>query len=317
MVEDVKVAYVFPGQESKQVGMGLDIYLHYDSARKVFDEVDNILGFSLSRLCFEGPDEDLSQTINVQAAVLTVSIACLRVAEEISEGALPQPTLVAGHGSGEYSALVASGVMSLSDAVRLIRERGRLMNEAGKRKSGGMLTIMDIDKDTMDDICLATGVEISNINAPDNIVVSGDTDKLARARRLAQVKGARRIVPVRGVTGAFYSSLMEPALEGMINAVSQFPYETPVVPIVANVTAQTMNTVEAIKEELISQIIHCIKWQQSVETMLARGITTFFEIGPGDTLTKYIKRISPGALTFNISNAQTINEIIKWRKGRV
>jgi [acyl-carrier-protein] S-malonyltransferase len=316
MVEDVKVAYVFPGQESKQVGMGLDLYVHYNSAREVFDEVDKTLGFPLSRLCFEGPEEDLAQTTNVQAAVLTVSVACLRAAEEISEGTLPPPTLVAGHGSGEYAALVAAGVMKLGDAVRLIRERGRLMNEAGRRKPGGMLTIMDIDKDTMDDICLTTGVEISNINAPDNIVVSGDNDKLAKARRLAQVKGARRMVPVRGVTGGFYSSLMDPALEGMISAVGQATYDVPRIPVVANVTAQPMNTIEAVKEELISQIIHGIKWQQSVETMLARGITTFFEVGPGDMLTKYIKRISPGALTFNISNAQTTSEIIRWRSGR-
>jgi [acyl-carrier-protein] S-malonyltransferase len=314
MVEDVKVAYVFPGQESKQVGMGLDLYVHYNSAREVFDEVDRTLGFPLSRLCFEGPDEDLSQTINVQAAVLTVSIACLKAAEEISEGTLPQPALVAGHGSGEYAALVAAGVMQLGDAVRLIRERGRLMNEAGRRKPGGMLAILDINKDTMDDICITTGVEISSINAPDYIVVSGDNDRLAKAKRLAQVKGARRMVPLK-VSGAFYSSLMEPALEGMINAVSQFTYQTPRIPIIANVTAQPMNTVEAVKEELISQIIHCIKWQQSVETMLARGITTFFEVGPGDNLSKYIKRISPGALTFNISNAQTTGEIIRWRKG--
>jgi [acyl-carrier-protein] S-malonyltransferase len=316
MVEDVKVAYVFPGQESKQVGMGLDLYVHYNSAREVFEEVDKTLGFPLSRLCFEGPEEDLAQTINVQAAVLAVSVACLRAAAEISEGTMPTPTLVAGHGSGEYAALVAAGVLKLSDAVKLIRERGRLMNEAGRRKPGGMLTIMDIDKDTMDGICMTTGVEISNINAPGNIVVSGDNDKLAKAKRLAQVKGARRMVPVRGVTGGFYSSLMDPALEGMINAVAQFPYEVPRIPVVANVTAQPMNTVEAVKEELISQIIHGIKWQQSVETMLARGITTFFEVGPGDTLTKYIKAISPGALTFNISNAQTTSEIIQWRKGR-
>ena len=272
------------------------------------------LGFPLSRLCFEGPEEDLNQTINIQAAVLTVSVACLRAAEEISERTLPAPALVAGHGSGEYAALVAAGVMQLSDAVRLIRERGRLMNEAGRRKPGGMLTILDIDKNTVEGICLTAGVEMSNVNAPDNIVVSGNDVNLAKAKRLAQVKGAKRIVPVR-VTGAFYSSLMEPALEGMINAVSQFKYETPTVPVVANVTAQPMSSVEAIKEELISQIIHCVKWQQSVETMLARGITTFFEVGPGDILTKYIKRISPGALTFNISNAQTTAEIVRWRKG--
>ncbi len=313
MVEDVKVAYVFPGQESIKVGMGLDFYLHYNSARQVFDEVDKALGFPLSRLCFEGPEEDLSQTINAQAAIMTVSIACLKAGEEISGGALPSPTLVAGHGCGEYAALVVAGMMKLEDAVRLIRERGRLMNEAGRRKPGGMLT-MDIDKDTVEGICLTTGVEMSNINAPENIVVSGDDQKLAKARRLAQVKGARRMVQVK-VSGAFYSSLMEPAMGGMINAVAQFKYEPPTVPVVSNVTAQPMHSLEAIKEELISQVAHCIKWQPSVETMLARGITTFFEVGPGDVLTRYIKLISPGALTFNLSNAETTNEIIKWRTG--
>jgi [acyl-carrier-protein] S-malonyltransferase len=314
MVEDVKVAYVFPGQESRQVGMGLDFYVHYNSARKVFDEVDKALGFPLSRLCFEGPEEDLAQTMNSQAAIMTVSIACLRAGEEISGGSLPTPTLVAGHGCGEYAAMVASGMMKLGDAVRLIRERGRLMNEAGRRKPGGMLQIMDLSKDLVEGICLTTGVELANVNAPENTVISGEEHKLAKARRLAQVKGAKRMQPVR-VSGAFHSSLMEPALSGMINAVAQFTYDSPQVPVVSNVTAQPMHSLEALKEELISQIVHCIKWQQSVETMLARGITTFFEVGPGDILTKYIKLISPGALTFNLSNAEKTNEIVKWRKG--
>jgi [acyl-carrier-protein] S-malonyltransferase len=293
--------------------MGLDFYVHYTSARQVFEEVDKSLGFPLSRLCFEGPEEDLAQTMNAQAAIMTVSIACLKAGEEMSGGALPSPTLVAGHGCGEYAALVSAGVMKLDDAVRLIRERGRLMNEAGRRKPGGMLT-MDIDKDTVEGVCLTTGVEMSNINAPENIVVSGEDHKLAKARRLAQVKGARRIIPVK-VSGAFYSSLMEPALDGMINAVAQFQYEAPSVNVVSNVTAQPMHSLEAIKEDLISQVVHCIKWQQSVETMLSRGITTFFEVGPGDVLTKYIKLISPGALIFNLSNAETTSEIVKWRKG--
>jgi [acyl-carrier-protein] S-malonyltransferase len=314
MVEDVKVAYIFPGDESKQVGMGLDLYLHYQSAREVFDLVDKTLGFSLSRLCFEGPDEDLAQTINVQAAVLTIGIACLRAAEEISEHTLPPPTMVAGHGSGEYTALVAAGVMELTDAIRLIRERGRLMNEGGRRKAGGMVTILDMDHDTVEGVCRTTRVEIANYNSPDNVVIAGGEQDLAKAKRLAQVKGARRMVPVKA-SGAFYSSIMEPALGGMINAVNQAKYEQPQTPVVANVTAQPMNSIDAIKEELISQIAHPIKWQQSVETMLSRGVTTFFEFGPIELLTKYIKRISPGALTFNVTNAQAMNEIMKWRRG--
>ena len=315
MDEEIKVAYVFPGQESRHVGMGLDLYVHYNSARQIFDEVDNTLGFPLSRLCFEGPEEDLAQATNAQAAILTMNIACLRATEEMSEQSLPPPTLLAGHGSGEYAALVAAGVLNLPDAIRLIRERARLMNEAGRRKTGGLLTIMDIDKDIIDGVCLTTGVEISSINAPDNIVIGGEEQKLAKAKRLAQVKGARRMIPIRS-SGAFHTSLMEPAVERMVNTISQFKFELPNQPIVGNVTAQLMSSVETIKEEVINQIIHPIKWQQTIETMLARGITTFFEIGYGDTLSKYIKKISPGALTFSLSDTHSINEFIKWRKGK-
>ena len=314
MVEEIKVAYVFPGQESKIVGMGLDLYVHYASARDVFDEVDKTLGFSLSRLCFEGPDEDLRHTTNVQPAVLTTSIACLKAAQEVSSDGLPPPTFVAGHGIGAYTALVVAGTLSLSDAVRLVRERGRLMNEAGQRTPGGMLSMSGLDMETVRDICLSAGTEIAYIDAPDQITISGTQENLTRARRLVQIKGARRIIPLRA-SGPFYSPLMEPAIQRLRNAIAEFTFNKPSVPVVANVTAQPLTDLEAIKEELVSQIVHTIKWQQSIENMIARGITTFFEMGPGEELTKLINRISPGAQTFNISNAQTVAEITKWRRG--
>lgn len=314
MVEEIKVAYVFPGQESQAVGMGLDLYVHYSSARHVFDEVDETLGFPLSRLCFEGPDEDLRQTINAQPGVLTTSIACLKAAQEVSHNSLPPPTFVAGHGIGAYSALVVAGGLSLADAVRLIRERGRLMNEAGQRTPGGMVAITGLDVETVRDICLSAGTEIAYIDAPDQVTISGTQESLTKARRLAQIKGARRVIPLK-VSGPFYSPLMEPALDRLRNAIAGFTFNKPSVPVVANVTAQPLTDLEAIKEELVSQVVHCIKWQQSVENMIARGVTTFFEMGPGEVLTKLIKRISPGAQTFNISTAQTVSEITKWRKG--
>lgn len=314
MLEDIKVAYVFPGQGSQSLGMGLDLYVHYNSARDVYDEVDKTLGFPLSRLCFEGPEEDLTQTINVQAAVLTTSIACLRAAQEVTDNALPLPTFVAGHSLGEYTALVVAGVLTLSDAVRLVRERGRLMHEAGKRTPGGMQAIIGLDQDVIENICLSVGTTVSNINSPGQIVISGTQDNLAKARRLAQIKGARRIIPLK-VSGAFHSTLMDPAIEGLRSVISGFDFNEPVTPVVANVTAQALTQVEAIKEELISQVVHCVKWQQSVETMIARGVTTFFEIGPGEVLTGLIKRISPGARTLNISNVDTVTEMSSWRKG--
>ena len=314
MVEAIKVAYVFPGQESHSVGMGLDLYVHYASAREVFDEVDKSLGFSLSRLCFEGPQDDLKQTVNVQPALLATSVACLRAAQEVSNNGIPEPTYVAGHDVGIYAALVASGVLNLVDAARLIRERGRLMNEAGQRASGGMVSMTGLDIEVFKNICFSTGVEIAYVDAPDQVTLSGTQENLTKARRLAQIKGARRIVPLR-VSGPFNSILMEPAIERLRNAISEFTFNKPAVPVVANVTAQPLTDLEAIKEELVSQIVRPVQWQQSVENMISRGVTTFFEIGPGEMLTKLIKRISPGAQAFNISNAQTVSEITKWRRG--
>jgi len=314
MVEEIKVAYIFPGQESHAVGMGLDLYVHYSSARDVFDEVDKTLGFSLSRLCFEGPEEDLAQTVNIQPAILTASIACLKSAQEVSGNSLPPPIFVAGHSIGEYTALVVAGVLSLADAVRLVRERGRLMNEAGQRTPGGMLSITGLVEEVIKDICLSVGTEIAYINSPNQIVISGDQSSLTKARRLVQLKGARRVIPLK-VSSAFHSPLMEPIVGRLRNVISEFNFQKPSVPVVANVTAQPLIEIEAIKEELISQILHCVKWQQSVETMITRGVTTFFEIGPGEILTESIKRISPGAQIFNINNAQTISEVAKWREG--
>jgi [acyl-carrier-protein] S-malonyltransferase len=188
------------------------------------------------------------------------------------------------------------------------------MHEAGQRKPGGMMAVMGVDQDIVADVCLSVGVTMSNINSPGQIVISGSRENLEKAKRLAQLKGARRIIPLK-VSGAFHSTLMEPAVEGLKNAVNSFTYAEPMVPIISNVTAQPLTKIDAIKEELVSQIVHCVKWQQSVESMIARGVTTFFEIGPGDVLTGLIKRISPGARTVNISSVETISEISAWRKG--
>jgi [acyl-carrier-protein] S-malonyltransferase len=314
MAEDIKVAYVFPGQDSFMVGMGLDLYVHYASARNVYDEIDKILGFPLSRLCFEGPEAELVQTMNIQPAVLTTSVACLRAAQEVTGNNIPAPTFVAGHDLGEYTALVAADVLSLSDAVKLVRERGRLMHEAGHRKPGGMILMQGLDLETIENICLSVGTFVSNINAPGQYVISGSNENLAKAKRLAQTKGLRRMTPLK-VSGGFHSSLMDPAIEGLMNAVSAYSFNKPLAPIVANVTAQPITGAETIQEELVSQVVHCIKWQQSIETMISKGVTTFFEIGPNDVLAGYIKKISPGARILSINGINNISEISSWRKG--
>ncbi|MBA7664146.1 Malonyl CoA-acyl carrier protein transacylase [subsurface metagenome] len=196
MTEQVNVAYVFPGQGSQWVGMGRDLYENFDSARAVFDQADQALGFHLSRLCFEGPDDELRQTINAQPALATVSFACLRAACDVTEGnGLPPPAFVAGHSLGEYTALAAVGVLDFAITVYLTRERGRLMYEAGLRKPGGMVAIIGLDEASLAEVCQETDAQIANVNCPGQLVISGAKENLAKATALAEVRGAPRTIP--------------------------------------------------------------------------------------------------------------------------
>jgi [acyl-carrier-protein] S-malonyltransferase len=311
LVKKAKVAYIFPGQGSQAVGMGLHLYTQFSSARDVFDEVDRTLGFALSRLCFEGPEDELTQTINVQPAVLTVSIACLKAAEEIIGSSLPLPYIVAGHSLGEYTALVVAGALSLPEAVRLVRERGRLMNEAAGARHGGMVAVLGLDEKTVGDICISADTEISNINCPGQVVVSGAEEKLTEFKRLAEIKGARRTIRLK-VNGAFHSRLMRPAAEGLKRAISEANFGEPLVPVTANVTADMLIDAEAIKEELADQIICCVRWQASVENMIANGVTRFVEIGHGQVLADLIKRINPAVPVLNIGDTDIEKQVEKW-----
>jgi [acyl-carrier-protein] S-malonyltransferase len=288
--------------------MVADLYAKYPSARAVFEEVDETLGFPLSQLCFEGPGEELVQTINVQPAVLAVSIACLRAAQDASGDSLPSPAFVAGHSLGEYTALVAAGVLSLPDAARLVRARGRLMNEAGSKKPGGMLAVIGLDEKATREVCLQAGTRVSNINSPAQVVISGAEEHLAEAKKLAEARGARRVIPLK-VSGAFHSHLMEPAVDGLTAAIAGFTFRKPSVPLVANVSGEALTDTKAIKQELIDQLLSCVQWQRSVENMIAAGVTTFFEIGPGQVLTGLIKRISSGVHVFNVCDAETVRQV--------
>ncbi|MBA7503514.1 Malonyl CoA-acyl carrier protein transacylase [subsurface metagenome] len=308
MAEISKTAYVFPGQGSQSVGMGLDLYRRYSTAREVFDEADATLGFPLSRLCFEGPEEELTRTDNAQPAILVTSIACLRAAQQASNKDSPSPSFVAGHSLGEYTALVAANALSLGDAVRLVRERGRLMNEAGQKVPGSMLAIIGLDVDTVEDVCLHSKSTISNINCPGQIIISGATDALAEASKLARMKGARRLIPLK-VSGAFHSPLMEPIMAEFDEVISNFIFHPPVIPLIANVTAQPLTDVDFIKEELLKQLRHCIQWQPSIEYMMRNGVTSFYEIGPGRVLCGLIKRIDPRVQIFNISGIEDVTQL--------
>jgi [acyl-carrier-protein] S-malonyltransferase len=292
MTGDQKVAYVFPGQGSQWAGMGHDLYTNSPKAKAVFDEADSVLGFPLSRLCFEGPEDVLRQTVNAQPGIMTVSVAYLRTSAAVQDK--PQPSFVAGHSLGEYTALVAAGALSFADALRLARERGRLMQEAGNQTSGGMLAVIGLDETLVQSVCQATGTEIANINCPGQIAISGPSQVLDKAAQLAKEKGAQRVIPLP-VSGAFHSRLMQPAADGMAKAVSNLRFGDAVIPIVANTTAQPMTSGSALKAELLNQLCHSVLWQKSVEWMIKEGTLEFVEIGPGQVLTGLIKRISRDA----------------------
>jgi [acyl-carrier-protein] S-malonyltransferase len=308
MAELSKVAYVFPGQGSQSTGMGLDLYNSFPSAKEVFDKADASLGFSLSRLCFEGPEEELTKTHNVQPAILVVSIACLKALEEATIAHFPSPTFVAGHSLGEYTALVAADSLGLADAVLLVRERGRLMYEAGLKNPGSMLAVIALDEETVKDICLQSGTEISNINCPGQIVVSGAIEALAEANKLAKARGARALISLK-VSGAFHSALMEPVLAEFSKIVSSFRFHPPVIPVISNLTTRPLTDVDSIKTELVKQLRNCIQWQGSVEYMMHSGVTTFYEIGPGKVLSGLIRRINSELQTFNVSGTEDIAQL--------
>jgi len=307
MAESSTVAYVFPGQGSQSAGMGLDLYDSYPAVKETFDEADASLGFPLSRLCFDGPDEELTKTHNVQPAILVTSIACLKALQQSAMADFPSPAFLAGHSLGEYTALVAAGVLSLADAVLLVRERGRLMYEAGLASPGSMLAMIGLDEATVREISLQCGAEISNVNCPGQIVLSGVAQALAEADRLARARSARAL-PLR-VSGAFHSALMEPVIAEFSRVVSNFRFQPPTIPVISNVTARPLTDADSVKEELVKQLRHCIQWQGSVEYMVQRGVTTFYEIGPGKVLSGLVRRINSGLGTFNVSGIEDIAHI--------
>jgi len=307
MIEPAKTAYVFPGQGAQQVGMGRDLYHQFDSARAVFHQTDQTLGFPLSRLCFEGPEDELRQTINAQPAIVTVSLACLAAMTDTSN-TIPPADLVAGHSLGEYTALAAAGVLDAADTVYLARERGRLMHQAGTSHPGGMAAIIGLDEANLTQICQLTDTRIANYNCPGQLAISGATDNLDRACEQAKARGAQRIIPLK-VSGAFHTPLMQPAVDGMAQVISTLSFKPATVPIVANTTARPITDTEDIKSELLNQLCHGIHWQGSIEYMVARGVTTFIEIGPGRVLTGLIRRIDKNVSTINIGDVASINNM--------
>jgi len=303
--ETKKVAYIFPGQGAQTVGMGKDLYDNFDSVKLLFKQADEAVGFPLTKIFFEGPEEELKKTSNAQLALVAVSIACLKAAQEVGGKNLPAPSYTAGHSLGEYTALAATSVIDFSTAVYLAKERGRLMYEAGLKTPGGMMAMIGIEEAVLAEICKETGTVIANINSPSQLVISGALENIAKAGEMAKAKGAARAIPLQ-VSGAFHSPLMQPAVDGMTKILAKVNFKDPSAPIIANVTAQPLTQGNQIKEELLKQLCSSVQWQRSVEYMVKNGVGKFIEIGPGKVLAGLVKRINKESEMVNIGDANAV-----------
>ena len=298
-----KIAFVFPGQGSQYVGMGQDLVAEYPQARAVFEQADAVLGITLSQFCFSGPGDVLTDTINAQPALLTHSIATLRVIQTVQPDLVP--AFAAGHSFAEYSALVAADAMDFADALKLVRTRGKVMKESGEKAPGAMAAVLGMNDGDLEAVCLEAGVQIANYNAPGQIVISGVKDALERAIALAKQRGARRIVPL-AVSIAAHSRLMEPGIAEFTEAVANTPMRLPKFPIIANVSAQPLASVDEIRKELVAQLTSPVQWVKSIEYMIAQGVDKFIEIGPKDVLAGLIRRINKDAHAVSIGDVASV-----------
>jgi len=287
------VAFLFPGQGSQKVGMGKALAERYPAARAVFDEADAALGYRLSRLCFEGPDEELTLTAHAQPAILATSVAALRVLEAETD---LRPAVVAGHSLGEYSALVAAGALALADAVRVVHLRGQVMQEAVAPGAGAMAAILGLSPAEIDAACAEAAegevVSAANFNGGGQVVIAGHKGAVERACAAAKKRGAKRAVPL-AVSAPFHCALMQPAAERLAPALNAIPIRSPLVPVVTNVEAAPNQDGGRVRDLLVKQVTGSVRWQESIERVAAMGITEAVEVGAGSVLAGLVKRIAP------------------------
>lgn len=299
-----KIAFVFPGQGAQYVGMGQDVAASFPKAGEVFAAADQRLGYSLSELCFQGPEEKLKLTVHTQPALLTTSIACYQLI--LNEGI--KPDFVAGHSLGEYSALVAAGALKFTDAVWLVEQRGKFMQEAVPPGEGTMAAILGLNIEKVKELCNTCSdlgvVEPANYNCPGQIVIAGATPAIEKAVSLAKEFGAKKAV-LLPVSGPFHSSLLKPAGARLAKALEQVVIKDPEIPVVANITAKPVIKDKEIKDNLINQVSGSVKWEQSVSEMLELGVTTFIEIGAGKVLSGLIKKIDKNVQILNIEDMKS------------
>lgn len=307
------LAFLFPGQGSQFVGMGRALADQYPEARAIFDQADQVLGVNLARLCFDGPEDQLTDTINAQPAILVTSIATLRVIEKHAPHL--KPTFVAGHSLGEFSALVAAGSLSFEDAVKLVRERGRVMKEAGALQPGAMAAILNMTREVLDEVCreasAATGrpVQVANDNCPGQIVISGDAAALDKAMALAKARGAKRAIKL-AVSIAAHSQLMLPAARSFNKTLAATLFKALAIPAIGNVYARPIDLVD-VRDELEAQLTSPVRWTESIQYLAQQGVTTCIEIGPKDVLAGLVRRIDSTLTAMSIGDPTGVQLLLE------
>ncbi|MBQ2047590.1 MAG: ACP S-malonyltransferase [Schwartzia sp.] len=311
-----KLAFIFPGQSAQTVGMGKELFDRYESAKRLFEEADDALGYSISKMCFEGPADDLKLTANTQPAILTVSVIAAKILEE--NGVVPE--VAGGHSLGEYSALVSAGVLDFADAVRLVHHRGQYMQEAVPVGEGAMAAVLGLERDVIVKICEEASklspVQAVNFNCPGQTVIAGATAGVEAAVKALSEAGAKKSV-ILPVSAPFHSTLMKPAAEKLAAELDKVTIRDAKFPVVSNYTGELETKADEIKENLVKQADHPVKWEDCVAAMTAFGATHFIEAGPGKTLCGFNKRIDRTLKNMNVENVESLQKTLDtWKEVR-
>jgi [acyl-carrier-protein] S-malonyltransferase len=303
-----KTALLFAGQGAQVVGMGKDLAEKYPTARELFERANDVLGYDLAAICFNGAESELTKTENAQPGIYVVSWVALQLLKE------HVPTLVfsatAGLSLGEFTALAAAGVISFENGLRIVRLRGRFMQEACEAQKGSMAAIIGLDEAPTREVCEEAGAELANLNCPGQIVISGEAEAINKACELAKVRGAKRALPLV-VAGAYHSRLMASAQPKLRAALGEIPLHIPALPVISNVTARPHGTPAEIHARLVDQVTAPVRWEDSIRYLLGEGYTRFIELGPGAALTGFMKRIDKNAQIFNVANVSSLENTVK------
>ena len=298
-----KTALLFAGQGAQVVGMGRDLAEAYPTAKSLFGEADEALGYGLSEICFSGPEEELVRTEHAQPAIYLVGWIALKLLREQAPSISFEAT--AGLSLGEFTALAASDAIDFEDGLRVVRRRGELMQEACEASSGGMAAIVGLDEEAVRGVCEQTGMSLANLNCPGQIVVSGDADKMDSACEAAKEAGAKRAIPL-SVAGAYHSPLMQPAQAGLAEALASVELREPSVPVYSNVTGKAHAGAASIAGTMVDQVTSSVRWEACIRAMIAEGVTHFIELGPGTALTGFMRRIDRGLEVLNVDDNDSL-----------